>query len=150
MSVLLPDLVEGRIYSASEVEQYIGEQDGTSDYDLIVNQFPRSLDSSDIDFDNWQDGDEVLLRYELPPVQIFDEQLVIFRQRTSSSPSDRARVHAILDRLKAGECALPVFIQHNDPRQRILEGTHRIVAWSEIGLNPVPVFVAGYRNWFSE
>ena len=61
MPLNMPKLDEGRIYSQTEVENYIGTQDGTSDFDVVELHFPRNIQTWEHVGRGWRDGEKMLL-----------------------------------------------------------------------------------------
>jgi GNAT superfamily N-acetyltransferase len=145
----MPRLDEGRVYHRAEVEQYIGKQDGTSDYDVAAIHFPRNLQTWVHDFRGWRDGEEMLLQYQVYPMAEFKEQLGGLEKAFDRHDEHHNRVQAIVEALLGGERFYPVFIQQNDSQRRIIEGMHRAVALVQLESFCLPAFLTGYRNWFT-
>ena len=150
MAVRSPKLEEGRVYHREEVVEYIGDQSGTSDFDVMKSHFPRSLDCWEADPRAWRDGEEILLQYRVFPMEDFKEQMRSLEKTYMQHDSERQRVDAIVETLQSGKPLFPVLMQRDDPQRRISEGYHRAVAlwWLESAC--LPAFLAGYRNWFTE
>ena len=75
MPIQTPRLEEGRVYRRAEVEQYLGKQDGTSEYDVAAIHFPRNLETWQTDLMAWRNSEEMLLQYQIYPMADFEEQL---------------------------------------------------------------------------
>jgi hypothetical protein len=165
--LILPDLKEGEIYQHEEVRQYIHvDQEVNSDYWIMVQHFPWEVTGRfDHDGLRYRRDEPVLLQYRLFPLTDFDTQLRqlqgtfdqhdAWRDRGECVQSafwkkelDRARVEKIVEKLMSGEPVYPVFVQQDDPQRRILEGMHRTIAVQQLGGTVLPVFLAGYRDWF--
>jgi hypothetical protein len=110
-------------------------------------------------------GEPVLLQFRVFSLIEFDAQLQGFERRFNEHDAlrdqgrsieslawrperDRDRVQKIMEKLESGESIFPVFVQQNDPQRRIVEGMHRAVAVRLLGGEKLPVFLAGYRDWF--
>lgn len=148
MPLNMPKLDEGRIYRRAEVESYIGMQDGTSDFDVVNAHFPRSLETWHADCLGWRDDEEMLLQYHVYPLVKFKQQIVELANTFDQFEDHRNRIDAVVETFLRGELVYPVFLQQNDPQQRIIEGMHRSVALLQLGCPCLPVFLTGYGNWF--
>jgi ribosomal protein S18 acetylase RimI-like enzyme len=149
MSLRMPKLEEGRVYRKEEVAEYIGLQDGSSDYNVAVIHFPRNLKTWEHDFRGWRAEEEVLLQYQVYPLADFEDQLRDLEEGFNKDEKHRRRVQAIADILLQGQPVFPVFMQQNDPQRRIIEGMHRAVALKQLESPCLPAFLTGYRNWFT-
>jgi hypothetical protein len=145
----MPKLGEGQIYRRAEVERYIGTQDGTSDFDVAKAHFPRSLESWHTDCRGWRDDDEMLLQYQVYPLARFKQQIVGLAKTFEQFDEHRNRIEAVVEIFKRGDLVYPVFLQQNDPQQRIIEGMHRSVALLQLECPCLPAFLTGYGNWFT-
>jgi GNAT superfamily N-acetyltransferase len=146
----MPKLEEGRVYRRAEVEQYLGEQDGTSDFIIVATlPFPRHLDTWQTDVRGWRPDEEILLQYRVYPVADFGGQLREREATFHAHEEHRRRVQAIVELLLAGSPVYPVILQENDPQRRIIEGRHRGVALWQLESPYLPAFLTGYRNWFT-
>jgi len=150
MPIVLPLLEEGRIYHRAEVEQYIGKQGGSSDYDVMAIHFPRSLDGMDCDLEFYRPDEVVLLQYRVFPLSELASQIRGLELLFESHNAHRERVETIKRLLANGSAVYPLFIQQNDPKRRIVEGMHRAVAMLQLGSPCVPAFLTGYRDWFAD
>ena len=149
MPIQMPKLDEGRVYRRAEVEQYLGKQDGTSDYDVAALHFPRNLQTWEHDFRGWRDAEEMLLQYRVYPMADFEEQFRELEEAFTPHADHRRRIQAIVEVLLDGKPFYPVLLQQNDPRRRIIEGMHRAVALLQLESPCLPAFLTGYRNWFA-
>jgi GNAT superfamily N-acetyltransferase len=148
MSIHMPNLEEGRIYRRVEVEAYIGNQTGTSDYDVAAAHFPRNLQTWETDFRGWRDGEEMVLQYQIFPLSVFKKKLWELESTFARHDEHQKRVEVIVKCLRRGEPVYPVFLQENDLERRIIEGNHRAVALLQLESHCLPAFLTGYRNWF--
>ncbi len=119
MVVRFPKLEEGRIYHREEVIEYIADQSGTSDFDVMKLHFPRSLDRWEADLNAWRDGEEILLQYHVFLMEDFKEWMWSLAETYTQSDSERQRVDAIVETLQSGKPLFPVLMQQNDPQRRI-------------------------------
>jgi hypothetical protein len=149
MQLNMPKLDEGRIYRRAEVESYIGKQDGTSDFDVVKAYFPRSLETWHTDGRGWRDGEEMLLQYGVYPLAGFNHQILELADTFGQFDEHRKGIEIIVEAFLRGDLVYPVFLQQNDPQQRIIEGMHRSVALWQLGCPCLPVFLTGYGNWFT-
>ena len=89
---------------------------------------------------------ELRFRSEILSIEVFREQISECLSTYDEFSDDARRMRDILAALKRGEGALPVFVEDGDESMFILEGRHRIVAFSEFGLTQVEVmFASGPR-----
>lgn len=145
--VRLPDLTPGRIYCRHEVEHYFGDQQGSSDYDIVRIGFPRNLTTFECTVLGWKD-EEIVLQYRLLNAEVLAPRRESLEAQFIEKPEHEARVRAIQLLLNRGEPAFPVFFQQNDPQFRVLEGNHRLVALGRLNTPVIPAFCVGYRDWF--
>ncbi|MBN9522613.1 hypothetical protein J0H58_29510 [bacterium] len=140
----LPALQEGRTYTCAQVAPYLGRQkqgaSGATDFDLILpwfrtNYFHRFRR-------NLVGPNEVVMEYQIWHASRFEATLPAIRQRYGL---DRQRIDAVRSALLAGEPAFPVWIvgdyaaSHPVP---VKEGNHRLLAFAELELSRIPVFLA--------
>ena len=90
----------------------------------------------------------MVLQYQVFPLAEFSQQIEEFESLYAGIDAERKRIEAIVELYRNGAMTYPVFLQQNDPKRRIIEGTHRSVALRRCGSLYLPTFVAGYRNWF--
>jgi GNAT superfamily N-acetyltransferase len=148
MRISVPKLEDGRIYGRTEVEQYIGTQSGTSDFDVMASHFPRNLQTWEHNPRGWRPDEEILLQYQVLPISVFEGQLLKLDEEFSRNEDHRKRVEAIVSCLLDGARVYPVFLQENDFERRIIEGMHRSVALHRLNSRCLPAFLTGYQNWF--
>ncbi len=151
MTVIMPRLEEGRVYHRQEVEDYIGWQTGTSNFDVMKAHFPRSLDTFEHNQRGWRNGEEILLQYRVFTVEdALKAQIQSLVQLFMQHEAEWKRVDVISEMLQRGNTVYPVLMQQDDPQRRIIEGNHRAAALYTLECSCLPAFLAGYRNWFSE
>jgi GNAT superfamily N-acetyltransferase len=149
MSVMIPELEEGRVYHAEEVAKYIGTQSGTSDFVVAGLHFPKNLKTWEHDCTAWRDREEILLQYKVFAIEEFKLQFWE-RAECMKRSGEWERVERIVEILEKGDPLFPVLMQKNDPQHRIIEGHHRSIALLWLGSNCLPAFLLGYKNWFME
>ena len=148
MALTLPNLQPGRVYRRCEIEQFVGHQHGTSDFDIANAQFPRDLTTWEADLQLWRAGDEVLVQYQVFPIDRF-KRLILELESTFNQHHDHLqRVAAIKQVILKGDVVFPVFLQQNDSQHRLIEGMHRAVALFRLGSPALPAFLTGYSDWF--
>lgn len=142
MAVKFPELEEGRVYHRKEVAEYIGDQRGSSDFDVMKAHFPRSLDNFEYDPKAWRDGEEILIQYRVFQMKDFKERMWSLADTYRKHDSEWQRVDAIVKTLQSGKPLFPVLMQQNDTQRRICEGHHRAVALLWLESYCLPAFLA--------
>jgi hypothetical protein len=154
MTVQLPNREPGRTYHRAEVEEYIAPQVisrpvgdiRTDDYRVAVSRFVEERNGVAVA--------EVVMEYALLPLTRFASYLDRLRSNLAEGEvayqaEHQSKVEAIKARLSAGEPALPVWIDKSladsDP-MAVWEGNHRLLAFSELGIPLVPVFLLKYAD----
>ena len=142
-----------RTYSREEVEQYIalhGDQH-QDDYTVAVNGFPhKDWKRGPRDLKLWQSGSgrAIVMEYHLYETKRFTSWLCAGRKSVLQGFGFR-RVDAVSEKLSGGEPAFPVWIEKHladrDPIQ-ISEGNHRLVAFADLGIPYIPVFLLKYAE----
>ncbi len=148
--IAMPKLEEGRLYHREEVGDHLGFQTGSSNFDIAALHFPRNLDTWDFDFYARQKGAEILLRYRVFSMDALKPQLRSLEATFWEHETERKRVETIIAILQNGGPVLPVLMQQNDPKRRVIEGMHRSVALLQLESYCLPAFLMGYRNWFAD
>lgn len=146
----MPQLEVGRVYRRTEVEDYIGYQDGTSDFDIVGLHFPKCVDTWQSGRGGWRNGQEMLVQYKVFSTAELRPQIQDLADVFAHLTEEQRRVELIIERLLNGESAFPVFMQQNDPQRRITEGKHRSVALMQLNSEFVPTFLTGYQDWFAK
>jgi len=73
------------------------------------------------------------------PISKFEKSIKDMLGTYDEFPQDRKRTNRILKKLKAGEKALPIYVEKNDPHLFAMEGRHRMVAFLLFGMEKIPV-----------
>lgn len=90
----------------------------------------------------WMSGvvlQECEVNITIESIELFRSQIIEMVETYPAYPKDRARMKKIMHDIKAGERALPVFVEAADPSNFIIEGRHRIVAFDQLGMKRVIV-----------
>jgi hypothetical protein len=150
MQLKMPGLNVGKIYHESDVKHlFVDHGGGSTDWGRVKVRFPWRLDDlrSD-DMEKFRRDDEMVVQYTEAPIAELSKQIHGLQRDFSTIPEERRRIDAIKATYAGGELVFPVFVQSNDPQQRICEGMHRAVALLECGAETIPMFRTGYRDWF--
>jgi hypothetical protein len=150
MMITMPKLEEGRLYHREEVGDYLGFQTGSSNFDVAALRFPKNLLTWEDDPLAWRNGEEILLQYQVFPMDALKSQVRSLDATFWELEAERKRVEAIIEILHNGEPLFPVLMQQNDPQRRVIEGMHRSVALLRLESPCLPAFLMGYRAWFTE
>ncbi len=151
--IKMPDLEPRHTYTREEVEEYIalhGEQQ-EDDYTGAVNGFPhRDRKRGPRDRKLWElgSGRAIVMEYHLYEPKRFASWLLTGRKSVLQGFGFR-RVDAVSEKLTSGEPAFPVWIEKHladrDPIQ-VSEGNHRLVAFADLGIPYIPVFLLKYAE----
>ena len=72
-------------------------------------------------------------------IEPFAKQIKEMESSYLEFPEDNERTSAIERLLLTGEVPMPIYVQHGDEHNFIMEGRHRIVAFHRVGLTEIPV-----------
>lgn len=72
-------------------------------------------------------------------IEAFKKQIIEMESSYLEFPEDDERTSAIERLLQAGEAPKPIYVEHGDEHNFIMEGRHRIVAFHRFGLTEIPV-----------
>ncbi|AMV24496.1 hypothetical protein VT84_08870 [Gemmata sp. SH-PL17] len=97
---------------------------------------------------------EIVIEYGLLPIERFRSWFRLVETKLTDSTDEhratqRARIHAIKERLQAKEFAYPIWIEKhlvNEDPMAVWEGTHRVVAFRELGFPEIPAFLLKYAD----
>jgi hypothetical protein len=161
--IRLPDLVPGQTYRESEIRTYIAlhgvQREGirSDDYTAAISAFPHKSRKRLIqDARMWQEGHgrEIVIEYALFDIERFASWFDLARSNLAAGgaahqAAQLAKVEAIKERLDRGEYAFPVWIEKHlvgaDP-MAVWEGNHRLLAFTDLGMKQVPVFLLKYAD----
>jgi hypothetical protein len=151
--IKLPELEPRHTYFREEVEEYIathGEQQ-EDDYSGAVNGFPhKDWKRGPRDVKLWQSGSgrPIVMEYHLYETKRFASWLRVSRKSVLQGFGFR-RVDAVREKLTSGDSAFPVWIEKHladrDPIQ-VCEGNHRLVAFADLGIPYIPIFLLKYAE----
>lgn len=85
---------------------------------------------------------QLSLRQARLPAAYFQDLVTDLIGSYTEFPDDKHRMEKILRKIEAGDPALPVFIEEDDPHLFIMEGRHRIVSFFMAGMKDIPVIFA--------
>lgn len=140
----LPALIEGETYAIDRVRPFVAEDD----LGLVVSGFPKDLDRwPHEDLLQYRGDEPILFEYKIIRLVVLEDQITEFYKTFQEDAEHRDRIDRIASRLRQGDPVFPVFIQKNDPKQRITEGMHRAVAIWLLGEQEVPVLLTKYADW---
>lgn len=83
--------------------------------------------------------DEIKYYYKEEPISMFIDTIREMESTYDEFVDERDRTEHIVDLLESGNKPMAIFIELNDKDNFIMEGRHRIVAFSWFGLDKVPV-----------
>ena len=83
--------------------------------------------------------DEIKFYYKEEPITLFSDTIHEMESTYDEFVKDRKRTEYIVDLLDDGNKPMAIFVELNDKDKFIMEGRHRIVAFSWFGMNTVPV-----------
>jgi hypothetical protein len=134
----LPSLKKGKCYRHEEIAQYLVKHENGSDDFLRARLHYEPPDM--LRRELWLTEGHVVEYREIPR-SILEEQVDELETQFERYPGHFERIQTILHLLRAGAVALPVIIPDYDPKRRILEGMHRVIAFRLAGLELVPTFL---------
>jgi hypothetical protein len=145
----MPELVIAQIYQEADVKHLVLDHGkGSTDWGRVRVRFPWPLDDwLGHDHENFRHDEEMVVQYWEFQIANLEEQ-IRERQADFAQRGERQKIEAILRLYENGEPVFPVFMQSNDPQQRICEGMHRAVALFESGSLKLPAFRTAYPSWF--
>ncbi|AWM39803.1 hypothetical protein GobsT_18310 [Gemmata obscuriglobus] len=151
--IQMPELTPGQTYCREEVKRYIALQGdgGADDYFHARNKFPRKKDKPDMhDITRMKLGlgRSVVMEYQEFPLERYRTWLN-GRLKKFSSSDDLKRIKTIRGLLESGSPAFPIWedkhLAELDPPP-VLEGNHRLLAFFELDMPTVPVFLMKYEE----
>ena len=77
--------------------------------------------------------------YKEEPISMFSDTISEMESTFDEYEDEFDRTEYILDLLEVGGKPMPIFVELNDESRFIMEGRHRIVAFSWFGMDKVPV-----------
>lgn len=110
--------------------------------EITLNDAIKLSQLSDVkDVGEWLNKpiDEIKYYYKEEPITMFKDTIDEMESTYYEFIDERDRTEHIVDLLKSENPPMAIFIQLNDRDNFIMEGRHRIVAFSWFGLDRVPV-----------
>jgi len=94
-----------------------------------------------IDVGEWLNKpiEKIKYYYKEEPISMFNNTIEEMESTYDEFTDERDRTEHIVDLLEKGNKPMVIFIELNDKDNFIMEGRHRIVAFSWFGLDKVPV-----------
>lgn len=151
--VLMPTLIPGQVYREEDVGDYIALQGdgGRNDYYHATVMFPRKgvrKDVRNLQMFVANKGRAIVMEYQEFPFIRFETWLAGARENRQSI-RDRERIQAIQRLLEGGGVAFPIWLekhQENYDPPAVREGTHRLIAFAELNMPLIPVFLLRYSD----
>lgn len=85
------------------------------------------------------------IRLSFLPASVFEKQVQEMLASYAQFPDEEIRTRRILQMLRMGDPARPVYVEAGDEAMFIMEGRHRIVAFHLMGLADIPVATTSVR-----
>ncbi|MEZ6143286.1 MAG: hypothetical protein R3B84_22190 [Zavarzinella sp.] len=140
----MPQLEVGRTYRWDELTGVVHDED----LGPLSIGFPKSIEYwPHEDILNCRPDEKFVFEYAEWPVERLKSHITENRELFMSHTYHRDRIQTIKNLLVQGEPVFPIFVQKNDPMNRIVEGMHRSVAFYELGADFIPVLLTKYADW---
>lgn len=110
--------------------------------EITLNDVIKLSQLSDVkDVGEWLNKPTNVIKYyyKEESIKTFSDTIKEMESTYNEFIDEQDRIEYIIDLLEHGNPPMPVFIELNDKDNFILEGRHRIVAFSWFGLDIVPV-----------
>ena len=110
--------------------------------EITLNDAIKLSQLSDVkDVGEWLNKpiEEIKYYYKEEPITMFRDTIEEMESTYDEFIDERDRTEHIVDLLENGNPPMAIFIELNDKDNFIMEGRHRIVAFSWFGLDKVPV-----------
>lgn len=100
------------------------------------------------DVSEWLDTsvDNIKVELKKEPISKFEKQIKEMYSTYDEFPKDEKRTNKILNQLKEGEKALPIYVEKNDKNLFVMEGRHRMVAFWLHEMKEIPVAYVSKKN----
>jgi hypothetical protein len=94
-----------------------------------------------VDVAEWLNAtpDQIEVHIKQEPIDKFIRQIKEMYGTFDEFPKDERRTNKILNLLKHGATAMPMYVEQGDPSLFVMEGRHRMVAFWLAGMETVPV-----------
>ena len=130
-------------FIATTIREYLNENVNRFGVkEITLNDAIKLSQLSDVkDVGEWLNKpiDEIKYYYKEEPITMFMDTIDEMESTYDEFIDERDRTEHIFDLLESGNPPMAIFIELNDKDNFIMEGRHRIVAFSWFGLNKVPV-----------
>lgn len=100
------------------------------------------------DVGEWLDTsvDNIKVELKREPISKFEKQIKEMYSTYDEFPKDEKRTNKILNQLKRGGEALPIYVEKNDKNLFVMEGRHRMVAFWLHKMKEIPVAYVSKKN----
>ena len=109
----------------------------------ILSVYPELRQTGDLQKSvKWMSGaslDSCEISISIQSIEVFRKQIDEMTASYTAFPKDRARMKKIMQDIKDGARALPVFVEADDEHMFIIEGRHRVVAFDQLKMKKVIV-----------
>ena len=125
------------------IREYLNENINRSGIkEITLNEVIKLSQLSDVkDVGEWLNKpiEEIKYYYKEEPISMFNDTIEEMESTYDEFIDERDRTEYIVNLLENGNKPMAIFIELNDKDNFIMEGRHRIVAFSWFGLDKVPV-----------
>ena len=132
-----------RKFIATTIREYLNENVNRFGVkEITLNDAIKLSQLSDVkDVGEWLNKpiDKIKYYYKEEPITMFRDTIEEMESTYDEFVDERDRTEHIVDLLESGNKPMAIFIELNDKDNFIMEGRHRIVAFSWFGLDKVPV-----------
>jgi len=106
---------------------------------IIESIDPTALDIKSVSEWLGTTVDNIAITTKQEPIEKFVKQIKEMYGTFDEFPKDAKRTNKIVNLIKKGAPALPVYVEKNDPHLFVMEGRHRMVAFWLLGMKTIPV-----------
>ena len=118
-------------------------------FSTFIFENTSSITQQDLkDVSEWlgTSADNVKVELKKEPISKFEKQIKEMHGTYDEFPKDERRTNKILNQLKRGEEALPIYVEKNDKHLFVMEGRHRMVAFWLNKMKEIPVAYVCKKN----
>jgi len=130
-------------YIKTTIREFVNENIKRSGVkEITLNDAIKLSQLSDVeDVGEWLNKpiEKIKYYYKEEPISMFYDTIEYMESTFKKFTDERNRTEYIVDLLEKGNKPMAIFVEINDKNNFIMEGRHRIVAFSWFGLNKVPV-----------
>lgn len=135
--------MELKEFIAATIKEYLNENLNRSGInEITLNEAIELSQLSDVkDVGEWlhKPIKNIKFYFKEEPITLFTDTIHEMESTYDEFIDERDRTEHIVDLLESGHKPMAIFIELNDKDNFIMEGRHRIVAFSWFGLDYVPV-----------